>query len=94
MSTIGCALQRELTRIKQQLEVNSDWPPEEVAMGILIATSVLSFLLVSSGLGSISWQLVKERDSQKSGESDPQYHLQDNGIHVQETVYTTSTGEY
>ncbi len=63
-------------------------------MGILIATSVLSFLLVSSGLGSISWQLLKERDSQNSAESDPQYHLQDNGIHVQEVEYPTSTGEY
>ena len=78
-------------RQASDIEMISEWPPETVAMGILITTSLLSFLLVGTGLAYTSWQLLKERNTQSS-ESDPQHRLQDNGVHDMDSELNWITG--
>ena len=78
--------------MKHEEYMGSDWPAEGVAMGILIATSAVSFLLVGGGLGFTSWQLLKERNSKDSKGLNSLIHLEDNGVDVIDMDYPFPAG--
>ena len=79
--------------MKHEEYLGSDWPTEGVAMGILIATSTLSFLLVGGGLGFTSWQLLKERNSKDSKGLNSLVHIDDNGASVIDIDYPLPAGK-
>ncbi len=78
--------------MKHEEYIGSDWPAEGVAMGILIATSTFSFLLVGGGLGFTSWQLLKERNSKDSKDLNSIVHIEDNGVDVIDMDYPLPAG--
>ena len=52
-------------RIKDQTETEDvsppTWPSESVAFGFLIATGLICFIFIGSGLGVLLWRGIKDR---------------------------------
>ena len=77
----------------KELPLTPVWPPEGVTMAILITTSVLSFLLVGSGLGVTSWYLLKHPGFHGYSDPHPHHGNVDHGLElIDDTEYSWDTG--
>ena len=59
----GFLSRRELARRKNQSQGTKWVPAENIALGVLIAASLVCFLIVGAVLAVVSWQMLSENES-------------------------------